>query len=254
MTIRLPWMSRRDRNRWKATQNIGQLGGLMALWLEGIIASWPGYQPNYGPDEETKDLIPTLVACNRAGYVTVGSQPGIDPAPGFDGKVWAQRAAVEGFVTDQDLLRRLVDAAETAGLEVELVDQLDKDAKGLTVTTRGGRAHTNFGGYVSGRHLRGAIWPGIGAGALDDVFRATRITLAAPEYGVASGALLWEVLDTVTGRIPDDVARCVVCGCTENTPCTGGCWWVPSGSMDDLCSACVGQYHGQTVAELTEEG
>src|SRR5437763_1726266 len=25
----------------------------------------------------------------------------------------------------------------------------------------------------------------------------------------------------------DDVARCRVCGCTEDAPCPGGCCWVP---------------------------
>jgi hypothetical protein len=33
-----------------------------------------------------------------------------------------------------------------------------------------------------------------------------------------------------------DVDTCRVCGCTDNTPCEGGCHWVE----DDLCSACVG--------------
>lgn len=27
---------------------------------------------------------------------------------------------------------------------------------------------------------------------------------------------------------------CRVCGCTWNTPCDGGCWWVE----DNLCSSC----------------
>jgi hypothetical protein len=40
---------------------------------------------------------------------------------------------------------------------------------------------------------------------------------------------------------PADVATCRVCGCTEGTPCPGGCWWVPDPAMTgDLCSACAG--------------
>lgn len=42
----------------------------------------------------------------------------------------------------------------------------------------------------------------------------------------------------------DDDARCVRCGCTENTPCKGGCAWMPNQQMTDLCSACA------TPAEL----
>jgi hypothetical protein len=36
-----------------------------------------------------------------------------------------------------------------------------------------------------------------------------------------------------------DEASCVGCGCTENTPCEGGCSWVPNRYMADLCSACA---------------
>jgi hypothetical protein len=175
----------------------------MALWLEGKIASWPGYQPGYGPDDETKALVPTLAACNRAGYVTTSSQPGVDPQPGFDGLIWAQRAAVEGFVRDRDLLRRLADAAYEAGLEMELADQLDTGERGLTVTTRDGQDYTAFGGHLSARELR-RIWPVLRGNALDDVFGAIRITLAAPEYGEAAGKRLWDVLDAVTGRTSVD--------------------------------------------------
>jgi hypothetical protein len=32
------------------------------------------------------------------------------------------------------------------------------------------------------------------------------------------------------------VQACRRCGCTEFTPCEGGCWWVEA----DLCSACEG--------------
>ncbi|MFJ6709284.1 MULTISPECIES: DUF6919 domain-containing protein [unclassified Streptomyces] len=194
-------MSRLDRNRWKSAQSLGQLGGLMALWLEGHVASWPGYQPNWGPDEETRELIPTLAAANRAGYVTIASQPGVDPVEGFDGQIWQQKAAVEGFVRNYDLLRALATAAEGAGLEYEVVDTLDTGERGIVVTLRGGEPHTGFGGYIDDANLRHTIWRGIGRGALDDVFRAVRVTLAAPEYGVAAGARVWEVVESVTAQM-----------------------------------------------------
>ncbi|MFE4539632.1 DUF6919 domain-containing protein [Streptomyces scopuliridis] len=202
MKVRLPWMSRADRRAWKATTSVADLGGLMARWLEGEISSWPGYMPGYGPDEETSELIPTLAAANRAGYVTIGSQPGIDPGPGYDGLIWSQKAAVEGLVRDYDLLRALTDAAYEAGLDIEIADTLDTGERGITVTLRDGRPYTSFGGYIDGANLRHIIWPGIGSGALDDVFRAVRVTLAAPEYGAAAGARVWEVLDSVVGRVP----------------------------------------------------
>ncbi|MFJ3183870.1 DUF6919 domain-containing protein [Streptomyces sp. NPDC086796] len=206
MKIRLPFLdrllSRRLDRRWKTAETLADLGDLMALWLEGEISSCPGYAPGYGPDDETRELIPTLAAACRAGYVTIGSQPGEDPERGFDGLMWQQKAAVEGFVRNHDLLRALVDAAEEAGLEYEVADTLDTGERGIVVTLRGGEPHTGFGGYIDGANLRHTIWPGIGSGALDDVFRAVRVTLVAPEYGAAAGARVWEVLDSVIGRVP----------------------------------------------------
>ncbi|MGW1620979.1 DUF6919 domain-containing protein, partial [Streptomyces sp. NPDC002172] len=35
-------MSRSDRRRWRSARTISDLGELMALWLEGTIASRPG--------------------------------------------------------------------------------------------------------------------------------------------------------------------------------------------------------------------
>ncbi|MFF3256493.1 DUF6919 domain-containing protein [Actinacidiphila glaucinigra] len=239
MKIRPPWMNRADRRRWREAVDLEDLGTLMALWLEGEIASWPGYQPGYGPDEETTALVPTLAACCRAGYVTIGSQPGIDPGPGYDGATWMQRAAVEGFVCDPLLLEHMVSAADEAGLEMELTDPRDDDATGIVVTLRDGQPYTAFGGALSRGTLKRSIWPGIGAGALDQVLHAVRITLAAPEYGAAAGVQLWDVLDVVAGRVEPEEPRCVRCGCTENKACPGGCWWVPNESMQDLCSACV---------------
>jgi len=203
--IRLPFLERllerRLDRRWKTAATLADLGDLMALWLEGEIASWPGYAPGYGPDEETRELIPTLAAANRAGYVTVASQPGVDPEVGFDGLIWQQKAAVEGFVRDRNLLRDLVDAAYEAGLDVEVADTLDTGERGIIVTLRGGEPHTGFGGYLNGAELRG-MWPGIGSGALDDLFGSARITLAAPEYGAAAGVRVWQVLESVISRVP----------------------------------------------------
>ncbi|CAL9677820.1 hypothetical protein SUDANB105_08131 (plasmid) [Streptomyces sp. enrichment culture] len=202
MKLRLPVLGRRLDRRWKTAATLADLGDLMALWLEGEIASWPGYAPGCGPDEETRELIPTLAAANRAGYITIASQPGVDPESGFDGLIWTQKAAVEGFVRDRVLLRALVDAAYEAGLDAEVADTLDTGARGIVVTLRGGEPYTDFGGYLGGAKLRHTIWPGIGSGALDDVFHAVRVTLAAPEYGAAPGARVWEVLDSVIGRVP----------------------------------------------------
>jgi len=38
-------------------------------------------------------------------------------------------------------------------------------------------------------------------------------------------------LDGGPGPEPGDVARCRVCGCTDERACPGGCWWVPDPEM-----------------------
>jgi hypothetical protein len=38
---------------------------------------------------------------------------------------------------------------------------------------------------------------------------------------------------------PEPVPTCRVCGCTDDNPCEGGCYWVEDEEMGDLCSACV---------------
>jgi hypothetical protein len=49
----------------------------------------------------------------------------------------------------------------------------------------------------------------------------------------------------------DDVAACRICGCTENSPCPGGCWWVPDPEMlGDLCSACLPQIENKAKEDV----
>ncbi|CAL9599655.1 hypothetical protein [Streptomyces sp. enrichment culture] len=52
----------------------------------------------------------------------------------------------------------------------------------------------------------------------------------------------------------DDEARCVKCGCTEDTACKGGCYWVPNEQQVDLCSACATpqQLAAMVFAPVTE--
>ncbi len=42
-----PKMSRTDRRAWKQARTLAELGELTARWLEGDIASQPGYMPNW---------------------------------------------------------------------------------------------------------------------------------------------------------------------------------------------------------------
>src|SRR5216683_2234387 len=111
-----PGMSRADVGRWADARTLADLGTLTAQWLEGTLGSQPDYAPGSGPDEETAGLVPVLAACNRAGFVTRSSQPGLSEMAG-NGARAEQRAMVAGFASVQ-MGARLEDAAHEAGLIV----------------------------------------------------------------------------------------------------------------------------------------
>lgn len=110
--------SLQERKLWGSVDDLEGLGELTAQWLEGRVASQPSYTPNAGPDPETLPLVPILAAANRSGFVTDGSQPGVKETRGYDGCIWQQRAAVEGWCDRQTLqdLRELV--AMTPDIEI----------------------------------------------------------------------------------------------------------------------------------------
>lgn len=192
--MRTPWMSRTDRRRWKSAGNLIDLGNLMALWLEGEIASRPGYQPSTGPDEETDHLVPTLADLCRSGYITTDSQPGCS-GPGADGAHWEQRAAVEGLVADDQVLHRLVAAAHAEHLIVRVTDYRPgarSNGEPLIVTTRNSAPVTAFGGRISRREM-GVLWQGIDCRLYPLVAHGLYLTVAAPEYG-PGGERLWPAL------------------------------------------------------------
>lgn len=242
MKIRLPWMSRADRKRWQAAHTLRDLGQLTAAWLEGTIQSWPGYQPRYGPDDETLPYVQVLATANRGGYLTTASQPGLFSTD-THGTEWAQRAAVEGVISDPVLLRRLIDAAARAGLEVIVNDVQDADqgGPGTVVTLMDGEGHTAFGRALGILDLE-VMWRGFPE-ALESTARALQVTLADPDFGPSTG--LWNVLTEATTRsVPDPPAPAPTvlcnCGCTSIgwNVCGDGCLGVTN-SEEGRCDACI---------------
>lgn len=53
----------------------------------------------------------------------------------------------------------------------------------------------------------------------------------------------------VVGRMPVD-AKCVVCGCTESTPCEGGCSWISANPP--ICSKCEGKKYDRVPQSGSE--
>lgn len=183
---------RADRKRWAGARTLADLGGLMAGWLEGDVALWPGYQPGASPDEETSELIPLLARANRAGFVTDASQPGLDE-PGFDGRRWEQRAAVSGLIGDEQLLFALARVAEALQLTILVRTSSEKSRRpGVTATKADGESCTWFGDGLSRRELR-HMWQGVSGAALDEVTAAWQVTLVDPQYG--RNDRLWTALE-----------------------------------------------------------
>ncbi|MCX0247975.1 hypothetical protein NLM26_34410 [Streptomyces drozdowiczii] len=235
-------MSRSDKRKWRNASSFPAVTELMALWLEGEIGSWPGYQPRYGPDEETLPFTGVLAAANRAGYLTIGSQPGSSDTR-FDGQLWEQRAAVEGFIADRALLLALIDAGEKADLKVQLHSLLNAwGSDAVTVTTRGGKPNTSFGTALSMGDLD-FMWRGCAPEAVDAIAGSHYVTVVDPEFG--PNTRLWEVLEQVLTRPvpppPTDAPKVLCsCGCTALgwQFCGDGCNGVVD-QADGRCAACI---------------
>lgn len=190
-------MNRRDRKLWAATRTLADIGELTAQWLEGRIASVPGYCG--GPDEETAGLVPVLAAANRAGYVTDSSQPG-GSGPG-----WEQRAAVQGYC-DGSTLDRLHEACVGHPGIYAIVNRATRARTGYKtatpVTREGGRDFTRFGAALSRRHLRDS-WTGYGAcgpEAVQAICEAWQVTLVDTGWGREQSPL-WHALAAFAGVV-----------------------------------------------------
>jgi hypothetical protein len=175
---------------WVAARTLSDLGELTARWLEGTLSALPGGAYRGGPDEETSPLVPVLAALNRAGCVTLQSQPGAD-GPAFDGRRWRQRAAVM-CLTDRAGLHRLTRTARDTGLLLT-AHRADRSgpARDILVTTWGGKENTSFGGRLRRSHLR-REYTGCHRDAVGAVLDAHQVTLVDPQWG--RDTLLWPCL------------------------------------------------------------
>ncbi|MFG2977740.1 DUF6919 domain-containing protein [Streptomyces sp. NPDC048331] len=237
----LPWMSRSDRARWRSARTLADFGRLSAAWLEGEIRSIPGHRPGRGPAADLTSHIGVLTAANRAGFCTIAAQVGFSDIS--QRGLRRQKTAVQGFARDPELIRRLVDAAEEAGLDIILADLLDADdgpGSGVTVTT-GAEDEDIVFGYALGIRNLVAMWRGFPT-AVNAFAPALQITLADPNYGPSSR--LWEALAKATAPSappsPAPAVLCTACGCTAlgYRTCGDGCEGVTDQS-DGRCQACI---------------
>ncbi|MFF8919137.1 DUF6919 domain-containing protein [Streptomyces sp. NPDC015032] len=236
MKIRLPWMSRTDRKQWQAARTLPDLAQLTAAWWEGTVRDLPGHRLGHSPHPLAGHTT-VLATANRAGFLVPAAQAGRADGP------LQMRAAVQGFASDPALIRRLVDTAENAGLEIVLHDWLDAErdgpGDGITVTTGDAPVEGAFGQAIGLAALK-AMWPKL-PHAVNAVAPALQITLADPDFGPSTR--LWEVLAEATTRLDPPVPAPTVlceCGCTaiDWQTCQDGCRGVTDPTAE-RCEACI---------------
>jgi hypothetical protein len=201
-------VNRTDRERWRTATTLPALGELYAEFLEGHLPDAPGWYGS-GPDPETEPLVPTLAALNRAGYVTVESQPGDYASSPRGDRVWRQRAGVEGFA-DSLTLEWL--AAALAGTDYLMIVQTTQARggsadpreinlnQGIAVTTRNGQPVTWYGRQLTRRFMRAELFGRHLCGAALDILAAAwHVTIVDPVWDRNT---LWPVLERATNPQP----------------------------------------------------
>lgn len=179
---------------WTRATSLADLGRLTADWLEGRLGGeCPGYCDTT-TDPETKHLIPTLARVNRTGFVTSNSQPG-EKHP-----QQRQRAAVDGYINDPHLFRRITDEAVRANLTV-VVERPGDHNRGFVVTQQkrrigGWRDLTWFGLSVPRQERVEVDWHETGRGAVHEAGQAICLTLIDDTWG--RDDRLWKALVKAT--------------------------------------------------------
>ena len=121
------------RSSWKRAQTFAELCELGARFVEGRERSFPGWGAAH-LDAESAALVPVLAQLNRAGFLTLASQPGT--RRGSDG--CEQRAFASGFC-------RAADARKLRGLRVRCFARGGPGRAGVAVTRKAGRARVLAG-------------------------------------------------------------------------------------------------------------
>jgi hypothetical protein len=138
-------LTRKDRKFWAQARTLDALCDRTVLWLQGHLASQPGYYGRVDVDEDkAPGLTRALVACNQAGFLTCDSQAGF-VGDGYGGWRWSQMASVAGFAAEP-LYRRLAGALASRGFKTHASPCSRRRPTGVVVTTTDGRPYTTFGG------------------------------------------------------------------------------------------------------------
>lgn len=184
MRYTLPRMSAENlidpEAEWSRSQSFAGLCELAARFLEGDLPFFPGWLPGE-IDEETDALVPSLAALNRAGFLTLASQPGLPPTPAHDGSLAQQRAFVTGFA--HGATAAAIEAlAESTDLIVHAFPADEFGGEAEPVAERGDQAYL-FTGHAAGPDELELFEDLVGPAALAELRETRYLTIHDPEWG-----------------------------------------------------------------------
>lgn len=183
---------------WRAARTFQELCELGARFLEDEPVGFPGWLPGE-LDEESDELAPLLARAQRAGFLTVASQPGSAPEAGADGRLERRRAFVFGFASSP-IAARLIRDCESASLLVATFGAEESGGEAWPVAERAEQAFLLVGDAQGPAELA-LFEDALGQGPALEALRQTRyLVLADPEWGPSTR--LWDVLANATASQP----------------------------------------------------
>jgi len=167
------------RSNWERARSFADLCELAARFVEGRERRFPGWGAAR-LDAESEPLVPVLAQLNRAGFLTLASQPGT--LRGVDG--CEQRAFASGFCR----------AADARALRAPRLRRFRRGARGLAgvaVARKAGRARVLAGENAFESELE--LFAGaVGGRALAELERCVYWSAWDPVWG--RGEVLWREL------------------------------------------------------------
>jgi hypothetical protein len=178
------------RERWRRARTLDDLCRLGAEFVDGRIDFFPGWgSPTL--DEESDAIAAHLARFQRAGFLTVASQPGGARAATADSASVLQRAFVCGFASER-AARALASSCASPALSIALFDHAGGSGERAPVTLVGGVARV-FAGYAAFAEELECFAGRVSDDALRALRSSTYVSAIDLEWGRNSE--LWPFLD-----------------------------------------------------------
>lgn len=178
-----------DRAAWRAARTFDDLCRLGAAFIEGRCRFFPGWGSPF-LDDESDEIAAHLTALQRAGVLTLASQPGSAPRASHDGALHEQRAFVCGFASES-AARAIVAGRFASDLAIATFRRGDRDHEAIAVSRRGGVAHA-FAGHSAFEAELACFRGTISRAAFCELERSTYVSAIDLEWGRDSR--LWSEL------------------------------------------------------------